>query len=521
MNLLKKTANISAFIAITLVANIALNSCEKASDNLGEQFLNTTAANVSKQRFDLVAYQYNNNDTIRTDAFVLNEALIGVFDEPVFGMQKTNFVSQIRPSVYSPNFGVNPVVDSVVLELNPIVNTTEPIVTTTSNIYKAGSTTEIEATKSLRTISVQKYGNTDLGKLTLNVHEVSSFLDSRELKYTSSTANNNNITTSTLLGSKLFDGKIYETSILPQGATKPSSVTDAKLRIALDKNYFKTKFIDQASSTFMSDAASFIRYFKGLRISVAENNGYLFKLNLNNNTIKIYYKSDVTTNNVVTPTPAVYSFSFGGTNTNFSTHTFDRTNATLYNQNLSNITTAGQKKLYLQGCGGAGAMLTFKPEDKQLLVDLNKKTSAALISAKIRITTDEAFGTKYAKPLDFQILIEETLNKFTFIKNINLARALNIPIVTAINPLLAKTSYEIDVTDDIQQIIHGSSKTDAEKLAEIKNYKINIGAFTSNAYLTKNIQYTTSSYDPSRLVFIGTDAGNPDAVKLEITLSKK
>jgi Domain of unknown function (DUF4270) len=520
MKKLTKIANISALAAMALSATCLFNSCEKEADNLGEQFLNPTSADASKKSFELLAYQADNKDSLRSDATVMTEAYLGAFDEPVFGMQKSDFVTQIRPAVFAPNFGTTPVLDSVVLELQPTYDK-NLITSRTENVYKAGSTTDIEAVKTIKTVPVTKYGKNQ--SLKINVHEVSNFLQAKDTKYTSEAAKNASITNLGLLGSKTFAGNVYEVSSVSTGATAANLLSTAMLRVPLDKNFFQTKIINKTGAPELSDAASFIRYIKGIRLSVEEKDGYLLRFNPNNSAIKLYYKNDVTTNNVTTKTAQTFALNLGGNNAHMALHNFDRRQATVYNQNLANITPAtGQKRLYLQGCGGAGAMLSLSPADKQALLDLK---GAAVLSAKIKLTTDETFAS-LPKPASFQILMEASANKFSLIKNTTLLAFSQRPLVMARDLALPKTVYEIDITDDIKQIVENKSTDNAAKLAEIKNFKINIGAFLHEINMNKdprlaNAQATTASFDPSRLVLIGTEAGNPNAAKLEIILSQK
>ncbi len=67
---------------------------------------------------------------------VIDIIRIGAFSEPVFGGQKVSYFTQVRLSSYNPDFGKNPVVDSVVLTLKPLYETaSDSLKTTTTEDY--------------------------------------------------------------------------------------------------------------------------------------------------------------------------------------------------------------------------------------------------------------------------------------------------------------------------------------------------------------------------------------------------
>jgi hypothetical protein len=115
----------------------------------------------------------------------------------------------------------------------------------------------------------------------------------------------------------------------------------------------------------LKDAASFIRYFRGLRISVDENDGYLFSMAPNDAAITIYYKNDVTASDgTVTKTKQETSLSLGSSNVHLShvaysrsssyiTGTKDAIDAKDIKTNTALPIANPSTKLYLQGMGGS------------------------------------------------------------------------------------------------------------------------------------------------------------------------
>src|SRR5690606_31829182 len=52
------------------------------------------------------------------------------------------------------------------------------------------------------------------------------------------------------------------------------------IQVKLDKDYFKQKFIDNQNSSDLNDNSAFIRnFFRGIELSVQENQGFIFNFN--------------------------------------------------------------------------------------------------------------------------------------------------------------------------------------------------------------------------------------------------
>src|ERR1700750_2121816 len=119
-----------AMLFMAALGSALLYYCEPEADSLGEQLFLGDAAEGNVTSYPLIAYNINNNDSIRSDAgrlySIINTtgtstgvAVIGAFFEEQFGMQKASFISQLRMSSDNFDFGKNPKVDSVVLVMKP------------------------------------------------------------------------------------------------------------------------------------------------------------------------------------------------------------------------------------------------------------------------------------------------------------------------------------------------------------------------------------------------------------------
>ncbi|MEG2510510.1 MAG: DUF4270 family protein, partial [Chryseobacterium sp.] len=352
-----------AVFSLMIFGSALLYNCEPEIDSLGEQlFLNdgTTGNEVS---YDLIAYNIKNNDMIRADYGTLGSAVIGAFSEPQFGEQKATYFTQLRMSAYDPDFGTNAVVDSVVLVLKPnYVTNSDSLVTTTneSYVFPKGN---VDAKLELKTIPVTKYGKTKTAgtatPLTLKVNEVTEFMGS----FTDSVFSNKDYTAGVELGSKVFNGLAKSVTITKDSDNSTLFTSTNDIRIPLDKTFFQNKIIAKKGQPELKDMSSFIRHFRGLKISVQENNGYLFSLIPNDAGMQVimYYKYDLTENGTTTRPQTTFNFSLGSANAHSSLFTYNR--AAPFLQYVQNNQTTGDEKLFAQGMGGPSIGVKFKDTD--------------------------------------------------------------------------------------------------------------------------------------------------------------
>ncbi|OBS13180.1 hypothetical protein ATE49_14035 [Elizabethkingia miricola] len=510
---MKKIKIIANVCFVATIGLFTLTSCEADADNLGSQFLDGNAANGLEFSYPVIAYNIDNKDSIRSDAKNLTNAILGAFDEPVFGMHKAAYVTQLRPSAYGTDFGTNPKVDSVVLQILPSY-VTDSVTTTTTTINKVS--TDQDSTKTVNTYPLVKYGRSKIGgnpvKFKLNVHEVTDFLYDNTKTYFS---NQVVATGANPLGTKQIDGNVRGVKITKVGDNSELLSRDPGIRIQLDKNFFQNKIIAYQGKNELSDAASFIRHFRGLRLSVDENDGFLFNLNPNTMSVTMYYSNDVTSNNTTTRQQNTYTFDLGTSNVHFSQFTFNRPSApSAYTTAMGNINkTTGDAKLYLQGAGGNGAEFVIPTSIIEGLRNKYTQEKAGILTAKIRLYSDEnTWKSAFAKPSTFTVLqkdMKQFMDDQTALAGAGYIR------VKATNLDKNPAYYDITITQTVKNIV--------EKDAENKPIVINVGDFTANSQTGALLgwNYTSRAYTPNRVVLVGTDELNVNKAQLQVIYTKK
>ncbi len=484
---------IKLFLFSLFLGSIAVG-CNSDADDLGLQFFENNEAQGEQAAYDLVAYNVNNNDVVRSDSYSLKKATLGAFNESQFGIQKSAYVTQVRLSKYAPDFGTNPVVDSVVLEIKPEYDATAKTTSTTNITYKGQA-----AKQTLTAYSAIKYGN-PASTMTINVNEITTDLGSTGAEILS----NRSVTAGTLLGTKSFTGNSIAVSINKTSDNTVLLTKEAGLRIPLNASYFQTKIANKSGATELSSESNFINYFKGLKILVQENDGYLINFAPDQITMTMYYTHGAPSDRKA----GTYSFNLASPNVHFSQISYNR--STIFNNVMAGIDrTNGDPLLYMQGMGGPGAGIKIPENAIEALKTLRRDRRAAIVSAKIRLYTDTSvWNNSYTKPDNFLVKKE---GETDFIADIKAMLYNNsFKLVTAYATNTNPSYYDVNITKTVKDIV--------EQGLEAKDIILNIGSYLTNyngALVSED--YNTNVYSPNRAIFVGTNPTNRYRPQLLVT----
>lgn len=513
----KSITRIAKTSLLVLAGSVLLYNCESDADDLGSQFFDETAAEGKSVSYPVIAYNISNKDTIRTDAVRLSQATLGVFKEEVFGMQKSNFVSQARLSSFDPDFGTNPVVDSVTLEI-AAVYPSDSVTTSTDDayIFPDGN---VAAKKEVSTHPVNHYGRGER-TMTVQVHEVTDFLGGSGDPVSSA----KQVNVGALLGTGTIKSTVSSIKITKDEDNTTLFTRDARIRIPLDKNFFQTKIIDKGGSVELSDASNFIRYFRGLKLSIVDNDGFIFNFAPDATQVVVYYKRDVTSDGSTTQQATSMTLTLGSSNAQYNQILTDRTAtpSLAYNGNNTPNYNTGDKKIYAQGMGGASAGIRIPAETIAQLRDSYKNNKINILSAKIRLYSDKATWTNaWGNPKALTVnrynpvTMKEDLSSFLTDMTAFAGLGTTYQLVRAVDLDKNPSYYELSITQTIKNII--------EKSEEATDLSVNIGDFevnsSSGAYL--GAKYNSRAYSPERVVLVGTDPTNENQAKLYLIYANK
>lgn len=533
-----------AMLFVAVFGSALLYNCEPEADSLGEQLFVDGAAEGNVTSYDLIAYNVNNNDSIRSDAGRLISAIsgtsttsslavLGAFSEGQFGMQRASFLTQLRMSTDNFDFGKTPKVDSVVFVMKPLVSSAaDSIVTRPAKDETLLIGTEnVPVSTEIKTYPTSfdfKYGKTKLGSggshtlLHINVDEITTYLDGNTdaFKYSNIT-----VGTGEALGSGILEGRVTAKTITKKSDNSSVFTSDPGLRIRLNKDFFQTKILDKSGKPELMDAANFTRYFKGIRLSVTDIDGYLLQIPPDNMEIIMYYTNEKNDNGTITRPQSTFKFSLAGTvgNARIGQYEYNRAGSAWETAKGMINTTSGDPKLYLQGMGGPSVRVKIPVETIDKLKTLYQNDKAAIVSAKIRIYTDLAtWNNKYKRTANnFTLLpltettagsgiytpkefLTDTSIGFNWLNSYDLDK----------NP----SYYEFTVTKTVKDIVEKAADGTTK---ENKPLLLNIGKFILSDNGRVGYRFTDRAFATERGVFVGSDASNPNRIQLKITYGIK
>lgn len=527
--------------AIVVVFTLSMFSCEDDISGVGSGLLDSgSTANV--MYVDLVAYN-TNSDSIRSDEKLLQNAVLGVYEEPVFGRTKARFISQARLGTLNPDFGANPEMDSVILTIPVIAKTDDDdIDVDTVKIYTAPEdsndpdTLRIKRTYTLDSI----YGRTDL-PMTLQVKEVGEYLYSQDTMYFSNPALRDKDQIDVLpnvLGSLQITNKVTTTQVKASNDNTTQVPTVAYI-VKLDKDYFKQKFIDNGGSN-LNDQASFIRnLFRGIELSVAEEQGFLFNFNPNLMSLVMYYSydnpSDDTDDEDYEPRlQKTLSLSFTsywaqtpGYNVQINQYQHTNRSSEFVNAYTNPNTISGASRLYLNGLDGTKTVIKFNQDQLNQIRQNILENDWAIVGAELNLYVDDSYNLR-KPPYLFgwnQYWEEGKLKNLNFT---DLTEFYNsYPVSVQFNPMYNYKDdskvYTIRITDYIKSIVEKDTVyEDGSMILSLGNFLLN----PSNSY-TSPVSATdpfanNRAFNPHRVVLHGNATEQQDKkLQLKVYYTKK
>ena len=350
------------FIAIALVAT----SCKKPEEEIGLELQpggDLLQPNMV-DTFTITAYTII-DDSVRTDK--LNPAIIGAYDDPIFGFTKAGHITELRLTSNNPNLIPvgssidNIIVDSVMLVLDYLE----------TDVQKAPVN--------------PVYGN--MGEQYFEVFELIDSLHTDTFYY-------ENTPVSYIAQDLVKSGFNYQTPNVTDSVVAGDLTLPPQMRIPLNESFADRFFQASIGDDGLSNE-TFVSLFKGIYITVDETkfntsqSGLIsFDTFSGNSRITLYYR------NVLPDTTESYVYSFGirGATGKYERIDHDYTMAApSLSQQLGGDTTLGQQDLYVQSMAGTKIFLDF-PYIKSLRDSSGIAINQAKITLPVRGGDLEAFA---------------------------------------------------------------------------------------------------------------------------------
>jgi len=340
-------------------------------------------------------------DSIRTDETTLS--ILGSIMDPIFGSTTAGFYMQYRLSAEAPDFGVNPILDSVILKI--------PY----GNIY--GDSNAIQ---------------------TLKVYEIS-----KDFFYDSTYYSDQSLPTySHLLANYSFKPRRYDSLTIGGLRTEPQ----IRVNLGQFSNYFGNKILN-APAAALSTNVNFLTFMKGLYIQSerAVSGGALLSFDPTAivSQIQLYFHNATTDS---------LQFSIVGNSSCARFNHFDHNN--YYNaspefrqQVVQHDTTLGKDNLYVQGLAGVRVRLRLP-----YLKNFGKSGKIAVNSALLTIKNEQT-DTSLAPPVKLTLVVVDSVGNVAFLSDENEGTSYAGGYY---NP--TPRTYQFRITRHMQQVLDGKIK---------------------------------------------------------------
>ena len=391
--MLKNKLNIFKNVGIIILIFFTISACERDIKDIGIGLIDNQSFNVGDTAYEIVAYNVN-VERSRTDNNSQDKVplyLLGVNRNSSFGYLKSSVITQTVLPVNGVDFGDNPIIDEVILDL-PYFSTHDSL----QSVIDPGTGESIRA-PSFTLDSI--YGNKDVS-YQIHVYELETYLSvldpenpTKRLKYYSDKdyqkgfelhsgdfKPNRNDTVWYVERRYLDDdpSTVDDIDTIKAENAKPS------MKFKLNRDFFTNRFVNEANSGYFDSQVDFIKYFKGLYIEPDGPDGSLMLFDSQAAKFTIYYTSEEEKNeaededlngngitgeeNVIVRVKKQMQFKFGGIRTGKYERDYNGSYAQPYLQNPN--TVQGEDVLFAQGAAGSEIHLKlFTPETLQHIRD--------------------------------------------------------------------------------------------------------------------------------------------------------
>jgi hypothetical protein len=341
-------------IAMLLV--LAFTSCDSDFNTIGGSLIGGQFDSIPLYKAGVITYS-NKIGPVQTNGLPSN--LLGVYNEPVYGQQVASVLTQLSLSSNNPQFGTDPVVDSVVFTL-PYYSTGVETGEDGNPVYKLDSI----------------YGELPY-KLTVsrsnfflnNFDPEDDFITAQ--KYYS---DQGPLFESNLVGDPLYTNEnfipskeeVVYSEFNEQNELDTVRVTP-RLRANLPIQFFQENIIDKQGSSELSNNNNFNNFIRGLyfKAEPVNDNGNMLLLNFASAEagITIYYSSEVEVDSETVMEPRTYKLNFGPNTLNtFSQEIPEGITSEIAETNAQ----TGAKNLFLKGGEGALSVISLFEDEAEL-----------------------------------------------------------------------------------------------------------------------------------------------------------
>jgi hypothetical protein len=347
------------YAMVILFLVISLVSCQEDFSNFGSDTIGGQDATTTLNSESTVISFSKRLGPVQSDQ--LPSYQLGTYNDPAYGKSKFELVSQLSLGTSDPNFGFEPVLDSVILYIPYFAEGTE---------LDDVLTYEIDSVYGSDPIDIRIYESNYF----LRQYDPSTGLQERQ-KYYSSLGNV--FETPSNVGPLIYEISDFipnNQSYLVQSPDGDDEDTDPDetieppgLRVRLPLAYFEDKIISQTGTAQLMNNNNFKDYFRGLYFKVDDlgTNGNLFLFDLNDAVVFLkytYQEAETVSGEEPERLSGVFSLNFEDTNINVNL--IDNELSPDIDAALDDVdTTNGEPTLYVRGGEGIATTINLFGDD--------------------------------------------------------------------------------------------------------------------------------------------------------------
>jgi len=349
-----------------------VQACDSEFSEIGSGIVGVPDFEIKNKAYPITTY---NKKITKFESSNLGNNLLGYYEDPVFGGFNANFVVQMLSSDFTPTFGEDTVLDSVILTIPYSSNAT---------INEDVTDYELDSLYGSNEIKLSIYKNNFL----LRSFDPSAAVDDFQNYYSDGSLTSGQlIESSQLEGQLLYSDAAYFPSSLSipletineeTGVSEVTSTLIPSLRIDLFNNpnnsnlpegFWEDLIFSLENNEATSSRDGFYNYFRGLYFkaeATSENEGHMMQLQLQDplSNLTVYYSYNQTVNGEEETSSAQgeYVLSFSGNNVAIFDNDFNPSILQTINDTSTDL--EGDDFLYLKGGEGSMAVIELFAEDE-------------------------------------------------------------------------------------------------------------------------------------------------------------
>jgi len=348
--LIKRNSTIKISLGL-LLSLFIFTSCEDDFTTLGSGFVNSLNLPEPYVVENLAAYSDN---VLSVQSNTLNNYLLGNFQDPVFGASEVSILTQLELESTNPDFGQDPVLDSVVLTLPLFSSLIDTDTYQLDSVFGEGGfkISIFESNQFLRDIDPGENGEFENPQryYTDQFSEFESNIETNPLVVSEQ------ITLSDLTSTQILFDQVDSVNV-------DTLRLSPRIRIKLPNDFFNEKIINNQNSVNLVSQSSFKNFLRGFYIKTDNltDGGAMIKLDFNNQdaNITLYYRSLRPPPSLEVENDGELIETFNKFNLNFAGNTINLYN----NSNTLDLTTQdtinGEENLFIKG--GQGVVTIVDP----------------------------------------------------------------------------------------------------------------------------------------------------------------